>query len=94
MNGRKKFIQQIGLLAGAFSVNSLFNQLHAAEFSSANIKVKHLSPSDIAADEDYWSIIQQSYTVSPDIINLNNGGVSPSPRIVQEALERYNKLVK
>jgi len=92
MSGRKKFIQQIGLMAGAFSASSLFNQLHAEEISSANKKVKHLSPTDVAADEDYWSIIQQSFTVSPNIINLNNGGVSPSPRIVQEAVERYNKL--
>ena len=92
MSGRKKFIQQIALMAGAFSVNSLFNQVHAEEISSANKKVEHLSPTDVAADEDYWSTIQQAYTVSPNIINLNNGGVSPSPRIVQEALDRYNKL--
>jgi len=30
--------------------------------------------------------------VNPDIINLNNGGVSPSPIVVQEAVERYNQL--
>lgn len=35
MSGRKKFIQQLGLMAGAFSVNSIFNQLHAEEISSA-----------------------------------------------------------
>lgn len=92
MSGRRKFIQQAGLMAGAFSATSLFNQLHAAEFSSANQTVKHLSAAELATDEDYWSIIQQSFTVSPNIINLNNGGVSPSPRIVQEAVERYNKL--
>ena len=45
-----------------------------------------------AGDEDYWTVIQQAYTVNPNIINLNNGGVSPSPRVVQEAVERYNKL--
>jgi selenocysteine lyase/cysteine desulfurase len=92
MSGRKKFIQQLGLMAGAFSVNSIFNQLHAAEISSANSLVKNLSSEAIASNEDYWSVIQQSYTVSPNIINLNNGGVSPSPRVVQEAVERYNKL--
>lgn len=92
MPGRRKFIQQFGMAAGAFSVNSLFNQLHASEVSSANQKVKHLLPAEVASDEDYWSVIQQAYTVSPNIINLNNGGVSPSPRIVQEAVERYNKL--
>ena len=37
-------------------------------------------------------MIQQAYTVNPNIINLNNGGVSPSPRVVQEAVERYNKM--
>lgn len=92
MPGRKQFLKQIGLMAGAFSANSLFNQLHAAEINAANKKIQHLSPTDAAIDEDYWSVIQQAYTVSPAIINLNNGGVSPSPRIVQEAVERYNKL--
>src|SRR5438128_12052324 len=41
-------------------------------------------------DEDYWAIIQNSFTVTRGIINLNNGGVSPSPRIVSEALVRYS----
>lgn len=92
MPGRKQFLKQLGLMAGAFSANSLFSQLHAAEITAANKKIKHLSPADAAADEDYWSVIQQAYTVSPAIINLNNGGVSPSPRVVQEAVERYNKM--
>jgi selenocysteine lyase/cysteine desulfurase len=30
--------------------------------------------------------------VNPGIINLNNGGVSPSPIVVQQAVERYNQL--
>ena len=58
----------------------------------AGKRIRNLSAEDVAADEDYWSVIQQAFTVSPNIINLNNGGVSPSPRVVQEAVERYNKL--
>jgi len=92
MTARKQFLKQIGLMAGAFSANSLFNQLHAEEIKSANKKIIHLSPTEAATDEDYWTVVQQAYTVSPTIINLNNGGVSPSPRIVQEAVERYNKM--
>ena len=92
MQHRRQFIQQVGLLAGAFSANSLFNQLHAASLEKANLSVQHKSNDIVAQDEDYWSIIQQAYTVSPAIINLNNGGVSPSPRVVQEAVDRYNKL--
>lgn len=43
-------------------------------------------------DEGFWHLVKQSYTVSPTIMNLNNGGVSPQPRVVQEAVERYNRL--
>lgn len=92
MSGRRHFLKELGLMAGAFSSNSLFNQLHAAELSSADRRVKHLSPLEVATNEDYWSVIQQAYTTSPNLINLNNGGVSPSPRVVQEAVERYNRL--
>lgn len=89
---RRQFIQQMGMLAGAFSAGSLFNQLHAASWEAAAKKLTGLSPEAVAADEDYWSVIQQSFTVNSNLIILNNGGVSPSPRIVQEAVERYNRL--
>jgi selenocysteine lyase/cysteine desulfurase len=92
MANRRNFVKQIGLMAGAFSANSLFNQAHAAEFEHNNLLKKDLSAKDLAMDEDYWSYIQESYTTSPTLINLNNGGVSPSPRIVQEAVERFNKM--
>ncbi|MGV3594339.1 MAG: aminotransferase class V-fold PLP-dependent enzyme [Sediminibacterium sp.] len=92
MNQRRDFVQRIGLLAGAFSVNSLFQQVHAAEWQSEQQRVAGFSPEQTAIDEDYWTVIQQSYTVNPNLINLNNGGVSPSPRVVQEAVERFNQL--
>ena len=92
MAKRRNFVKQIGLMAGAFSANSLFNQAHAAEFEHINLLKQDVSAKDLAMDEDYWSIIQQSYTTSPALINLNNGGVSPSPRIVQDAVERFNKM--
>lgn len=92
MEPRRKFLQQVGLLAGAFSANSLFNQVHAASWEAAAQKIQQLTPEQAAADEDFWMVIQQAYTVNSNLIILNNGGVSPSPRIVQEAVERYNKL--
>jgi selenocysteine lyase/cysteine desulfurase len=91
-NDRRVFLKQAAALAGAFSVNSLFNQVHAAEWEKASQKIKHLSVEAAAQDEDYWSVIQQSYTVNPALINLNNGGVSPAPRVVQEAVQRFNDL--
>ena len=46
----------------------------------------------VAADEDFWREIQQAFTVDRSYINLNNGGVCPSPRVVQEAMQRYLDL--
>lgn len=93
MNSRRKFLQQFTLTAGSISAGSIFNESLALNIQSANNKIAGLSDSQVLIDEDYWSIIQQAYTVNPNIINLNNGGVSPSPKIVQEAVERYNRMV-
>ncbi len=57
--------------------------------SSAVRHVERRSPEDVAADEDFWMEIQQAFTVDRSIVNLNNGGVSPSPKVVQDALRRY-----
>ncbi len=89
---RRSFIQKASLLAGAFSTNSLFNELHAAQFEMANKKAAGKTARELPADEDYRSVIQQAYTVNSPIINLNNGGVSPSLKVVQDALDRYNKM--
>lgn len=75
----------LGLAAlSSATVASLFENIKAAGKA-----VDHLSPIDAAMDEDYWTTIQQAFSVTRGIINLNNGGVSPSPRIVTEAFVRY-----
>jgi selenocysteine lyase/cysteine desulfurase len=75
----------LGLAAlSSATVASLFREIQAATTS-----VAHLTPQQAAMDEDYWSVIQNAFSVTRGIINLNNGGVSPSPRIVTEALVRY-----
>jgi selenocysteine lyase/cysteine desulfurase len=61
----------------------------AKELEAATKTIAHLTPDQAAMDEDYWSVIQNAFTVTRGIVNLNNGGVSPSPRIVTEALVRY-----
>jgi selenocysteine lyase/cysteine desulfurase len=73
-------------------MESLFHQAHATEWISASSKIDHLSPDLAAQNEDYWSVIQRAYSVNPNLINLNNGGVSPAPVVVQQAVERYNQL--
>jgi selenocysteine lyase/cysteine desulfurase len=76
----------------AFGVNTLFNELHANDLNQAFQLLQSDNPESDATNEAFWTIFQQAYTVNPNIINLNNGGVSPAPRVVQEALRRYNDL--
>src|SRR5277367_5775658 len=43
---------------------------------------------DLAKDETFWRNVQEAFDVDRSIINFNNGGVCPSPRVVQNALKR------
>ena len=75
----------LGLMAlSSATVAGLFQNIRAAGKA-----VDHLSPLEAAIDEDYWTTIQQAFSVTRGMINLNNGGVSPSPRMVTEAFVRY-----
>ena len=43
---------------------------------------------DVADDEEYWSHIQRAFDTDRTLINLNNGGVCPTPTHVLEAMIR------
>ncbi len=72
-----------GLATASFNEKGLAHALDAARFVSGR------SPEEVAMDEDFWFEVQRAFTVDRTLINLNNGGVSPSPRVVQEAMRRY-----
>ncbi len=91
-NQNRRSFLKMSAFVSAFSTNSLFHQAHAEEWLAASRAVSHMDGKEAAQNEDYWSVIQRGYSVSPMIMNLNNGGVSPSPIVVQEAVARYNQL--
>jgi selenocysteine lyase/cysteine desulfurase len=72
-----------GAVALAFTNESL------AKVAEAAARTAGAAPNDLAADETYWRDIQQAFTLDRTIINLNNGGCCPSPRVVHEAFKRY-----
>src|SRR5689334_13379976 len=86
---RRSFLSLAGKGLGLAALSVPVIGALAKEIEAATKSVSHLSPEQVAMDEDYWSVIQNSFTVTRGIVNLNNGGVSPSPRIVTEALVRY-----
>lgn len=46
------------------------------------------SPAAVAEDESYWGEIARAFEVDRTLINLNNGGVSPTPGHVMDAMIR------
>ncbi len=89
MPDRRKFLKRSAALAATAAFTEL---VLSEELRAAVARVSTLDPVAVATDEEFWKIIRQSYTTSATIINLNNGGVSPAPKVVQDAVERYNRL--
>jgi isopenicillin-N epimerase len=84
---RRAFLQTTGAAAlTAFGNDGL------ARVRAASRRIDGTAAADIATDETYWREIQQAFTLDRTIINLNNGGCSPSPRVVHDALKRYLDL--
>jgi isopenicillin-N epimerase len=86
---RRSFLSLAGKGLGLAAISSATVDSLLKNVEAATKTVAHVTPEEAARDEDYWAAIQNSFTVTRGIINLNNGGVSPSPRIVTEALVRY-----
>ena len=73
----------IGAATASFNEDGMARALDAVRFVSGR------EADDVAGDEDFWFEIQHAFTVDRTLINLNNGGVCPSPRVVQDAMRRY-----
>jgi selenocysteine lyase/cysteine desulfurase len=79
-------------MAGALSLTPLMSKAIAEDVSDALLSLNKFSPIEAAEEEDLWARMAQSFTVTTNILNLNNGGVSPQPKVVQDAVDRYYHL--
>jgi len=86
---RRHFLKSIGLGIGSLSVFGITAKNAQAELKKKLTKIRDLPPSEIAQDEDFWFYVQQAFNCDRSIINLNNGGVHPAPKIVMDAVHRY-----
>lgn len=92
MNSRRSFLRKSLGAAGALSAAPILAQAAAENVSDALAALNKLAPAQAAAEDDLWARMAQAYTVSPNLLNLNNGGVSPQPKVVQDAVDRYYHL--
>ncbi len=88
MYSRRKFLGTLGLPAAASMMATTFNPASIPGYFEM-LANKSGTPDQIAQDEDFWHEIQQAFTVDRSLVNLNNGGVSPAPAIVQQAMKAH-----
>jgi len=86
---RRNFLKGVGLGIGSLSIFGVSPRAVQADIKRKLEDVKHLTPYQIAQDESFWFHIQQAFNIDRSIINLNNGGVHPAPKIVMDAVHRY-----
>lgn len=86
---RRSFLQKAGAVSATAFLSQLMQPAWSRQLDAAIRKANEIPPGDLATDEEFWYYIQQAFTGSPSIINLNNGGVSPAPKTVQDAMKRY-----
>ncbi len=88
MHTRRSLIENILAPTAALSFIGPTLQASAARARSVPAPAR-AEPAEVARDEHFWFQVQQAFTTDRSLVNFNNGGVSPSPRIVQQALERH-----
>lgn len=83
---RRSFIHQTAALLGGVALH----QTAQAAYPMVRPALPSMPPSD--NEEDFWRQIRLAYAASPNIVNLNNGGVCPAPRAAMDALDYYNRM--
>ena len=85
MTSRRAFLSS---LASAAVAAPAFNPQALRRAAEAHAMAEGRSPGAVADDEAFWGEIQRAFDADRTLVNLNNGGVSPSPTHVLEAMIR------
>ncbi|MDH3734793.1 MAG: aminotransferase class V-fold PLP-dependent enzyme [Gemmatimonadota bacterium] len=89
MQSRRRFLGTIsGPAAAAGVLSAAPIRWNHAVAAAREMSETPGSPRSMAEDEEFWGEIQQAFTTDRSLVNLNNGGVSPTPAHVLEAMKR------
>ena len=86
---RRNFLNKAGALTATAFFSSLTKPAWSRNLERALRDAEGVSADALAGEEDFWYYIQQSFASPSGLINMNNGGVSPAPKIVADAMKRY-----
>src|SRR5512136_3078752 len=90
MLNRRQFVAAASQPFGASAALAFLNPRRALAVAEAASRYPGTAE-EVAGDEEYWAEVQRAFVVDRTVINLNNGGVSPSPAAVQEVQRRYQE---
>jgi selenocysteine lyase/cysteine desulfurase len=88
MHTRREFLGTVGRPAALGVAWAALDPLGAGRALAAAASFPG-TPEEAASDESFWFEIQQAFTLDRSVVNLNNGGVSPAPAVVQAAQKRH-----
>jgi len=92
MHSRREFLGAVGLpaAAAAAGLGSWVPRLGPEAASIVDELSRHPgSTAEVAEDEAFWAEVARAFSVDRSLVNLNNGGVSPAPIWVQDAMKRH-----
>ena len=94
MHSRRTFLGGMALpaVASAAGLRAPMLEMRALSISK-NLRTHPGAPEELAGDEDFWAEVGRCFTVDRSLVNFNNGGVSPSPSFVVEAVKRHMDYV-
>lgn len=94
LTSRRSFLAGLGSAsAGAAIALPVFNERAFKRLFDAELVAGERSAQSLADDETYWSHIQRAFDMDRTMINLNNGGISPTPTHVLQQMVRDLQFV-
>ncbi len=87
---RRNFINSLSIATGGLLTPAFLNDIYSED--ELQILEEFGATEDLTKNEAYWKKIKSFFELDQEIINLNNGGVAPSPSPVMEAVIKYNQI--
>jgi isopenicillin-N epimerase len=86
---RREFTRIVAAAAAGTAVQVALGPRLLAQVQDTMQSAAPLTPQACASNEDMWRDIQAAFSTNRALINLDNGNVCPSPRIVTESMVRH-----